>query len=97
MDMQSLTKDLALIIHRHLKKQAMCGYTGSAFRAEHPVSLGKSSLDCYLDIQISSLLAAVLPHYRGHVQCLPVKIIKKVTRKIIVNKFQTIGLGATLD
>ena len=101
MDMQSLTKDLALIIHRHLKKQALCGYTGSAFRAEHPVSLGKSSLDCYLDSQISSLLAAVLPHYRGHVHCLPVKMVKQVTRRIMVNKFQTLGLdfglGATLD
>ena len=101
MDMQSLTKDLALIIHRHLKKQAMCGYTGSAFRAEHPVSMGKSSLDCYLAGQITSLLEAVLPHYRGHVHCLPVKMVKQVTKRIIVNKFQTFGLDfglrATLD
>ena len=89
MDMQALTKDLALIIHRHLKKQALCGYTGSAFRAEHPVSLGKVSL------------AAVLPHYRGHVHCLPVKMVKQVTRRIMINKFETIGLdfglGAKLD
>ena len=96
MDMQSLAKDLALIIHRHLKKQAMCGHTGSAFRAEHPVSLGKSSLDCHLDSQISSLMAAVLPHYRGHMHCLPVKMVKQVFRREVVNKIKKVGLDIGL-
>jgi hypothetical protein len=93
LNMKSLARDLTLIIHRHLKKQAMCRLTGSTFRAEHPVSLAKSSLDCYLDSQVTTMMAAVLPHCMGYTHCLPVKMVKQVGRRIMVKKLEILQLG----
>jgi hypothetical protein len=93
LNMKSLARDLTLIIHRHLKKQVMCRLTGSTFRAEHPVSLGKSSLDCYLDSQVTTMMEAVLPHCMGNTHCLPVKMVKQVGRRIMVKKLEILQLG----
>ena len=92
LDMLSLTADITLILHRHLKKQAMCRLTGATFRAEHPVCLGKSNLDSYLDSQVTTLMAAVLPHCMGHKHCLPVKIVKHCVRQKLVKQCSKLGL-----
>ena len=89
-DMRSLLTDLTLITHRHLKKQGMCQVTGKPFRAEHPVSLGKSSLDCYLDTQVTILIGDVLPQYAQDGDCALVKMFKQVIRRIVMKKIRII-------
>ena len=93
LDMTSLLTDLTLITHRHIKKKAMCELTGSEFHAEHPVSLGKTTLEHYLDTQVTILMAAILPQYVEDESCLPVKLVKQVIRRMLLGKFSILSLN----
>ena len=90
-NMKSLVKDITLVTHRHLKKQTMSKVTGKPFCVEHPVSLGRISLDQYLDRHISELMTVILPNFEA-VHCFPIKMVKQVIQRMMVNKLNSLGL-----
>ena len=63
----------------------MCELTGERFPVEHPVSLGVSNLDIYLDRQVDILGTVIVSGCQVQDMCLPVKIVKQLLRQKLVS------------